>query len=393
VTSDSTGRLAADPITGFWARLAHAWDQRDFRLLLSDQLDRLDAPVIVLRRGVRDRLEAVAPFFTQGHVVSPVVVGDTLFWVAHLYAAAEDFPLSQRYSVGTGNWGYFQHAAVGIVNAETGRVTLLADGAAGQIATAWIRRFPALFASAAALDAQLLAALPPASDGVMIQAVALSDYGSRRDIVGDSVHGPVPDGGDSTIGIGQRALGLLPHPVTGTPVPALTVAMVDASDRVAGLLIALGGRQPTTMWMPAGGAGPRWREVVERLHGAAAQLGTTGSDADLERGRVRAWPVAGRPVYGQASFLVSAERGPSVTGVVALVADTLRTGRSWADALGVPSAGIAGTPIGAPTTPGAADARARALYDAMRGALRRGDWAAFGAAFDSLGATLGRPLR
>jgi uncharacterized membrane protein (UPF0182 family) len=393
VTSDSTGRIAADPIDGFWARLAHAWDQRDFRLLLSDQLDRLDAPVIVLRRGVRDRLDAVAPFFTQGHVVSPVVVADTLFWVSHLYAAAEEFPLSQRYNVGVNVWGYFQHAAIGIVNAETGHVTLLADGAPGQLAAAWIRRFPMLFTPPAALDAQLLASLPPATDGVMLQASALSQYGSRRDIVGDSVRLPIGDGGDSTTAIGQRALGLLPHPATGTPVPAWTMPMVDASDRVTGLLIALGGRQPTTLWMPVGAAGRRWREVIERLHGAAAQLGATGSEADAERGRVRAWPIGGRVAYGQASFLVSAERGPSVTGVVTLVADTLRTGRSWADALGVAPAGVAGRPSTAPGTVAAADARVRALYDAMRAPLRRGDWAAFGAAFDSLGATLGRPLR
>jgi hypothetical protein len=36
-------------------------------------------------------------------------------------------------------------------------------------------------------------------------------------------------------------------------------------------------------------------------------------------------------------------------------------------------------------------ARAESLYDSMRSALRRGDWAAFGSAYETLGRLLGRP--
>jgi hypothetical protein len=39
------------------------------------------------------------------------------------------------------------------------------------------------------------------------------------------------------------------------------------------------------------------------------------------------------------------------------------------------------------------EARVRALHAAMESALARGDLAAFGAAFDSLGRALGRPPR
>jgi len=38
-------------------------------------------------------------------------------------------------------------------------------------------------------------------------------------------------------------------------------------------------------------------------------------------------------------------------------------------------------------------ARATRLYEAMRDAMRRGDWTAFGEAYDALGALLGRAPR
>jgi uncharacterized membrane protein (UPF0182 family) len=72
-------------------------------------------------------------------------------------------------------------------------------------------------------------------------------------------------------------------------------------------------------------------------------------------------------------------------------------GTTIADAL----AGI-GAAVGGPrprTVPGMAmleepvEGAAARLYETMRQAMRRGDWTAFGVAFDSLGRVLGRPPR
>jgi hypothetical protein len=48
---------------------------------------------------------------------------------------------------------------------------------------------------------------------------------------------------------------------------------------------------------------------------------------------------------------------------------------------------------GEPITDETLRARASRLYDAMRDALQRGDWTAFGEAYDALGALLARPPR
>jgi hypothetical protein len=58
-------------------------------------------------------------------------------------------------------------------------------------------------------------------------------------------------------------------------------------------------------------------------------------------------------------------------------------------AVGVASTSSAATP----STPVAFHARVAALYGAMRAAMQRGDWTAFGRAYDDLGRLLGAPPR
>jgi len=70
--------------------------------------------------------------------------------------------------------------------------------------------------------------------------------------------------------------------------------------------------------------------------------------------------------------------------------DTLvTTGRTLAEALGVAAAPPVDT---TPLTPGDFRARVRELYDQMHAALQRGDWVAFGRAYDALGQLLRKPV-
>ncbi|AHG90817.1 protein of unknown function UPF0182 [Gemmatirosa kalamazoonensis] len=395
IINDTTGRVLADPIASFGARLAHAWDERDFRLLFTDALDRLESPVIVRHRDVRERLTEIAPFFSQGHALTPAFARDTVYWLCHLYAASPSFPLSQRYAVGRAAWSYFQHAAIAVVNGESGAVTIVADPSPDRLTETWVRRFPLLFSAPSALPPSLVAALPPPTDGVLLQASAMSQYGTRGDMIPTPVHLPGGDGVDSTLGLAPRALALLPTTTAGERALGWTLPLLDAGDRVSGVLVALGGPSPATLWVPNGRAGPRWGEVVERLRavGPPTADASEGAGRDVARARIRALPIGDGLAYVQPLYVVHGGGQAAAAGVAALVRDTARAAPSIGEALGgdAPRAAIA------PTTPRAAAAtsaeRVRTLYDAMRAALRRGDWAAFGAAFDSLGAALGRPLR
>jgi hypothetical protein len=398
LVDDSTGTVAGDPAASFGGRLAHAWRLRDFRLVFSNDVERLARPEIVLRRDVRTRVGALAPYFAQGNTLSPVLVGDSLFWVLHLYSASNHFPLSQHYGVAGTARSYFRLAAVAAVNAATGRVTFVAAPDPDPIAATWLRRFPRLFTSPGAVPPALAAALPPPVDGVVVQSWVMASYGARRDLnAGDlSLAGGMS--GDSVLGATTRALALLPAaaPVGPPRVLGWTLPLLGPSTRVAGVLVALGGPAPQTRWLAPAASEPRWRDVNDQLRASvdsASAPAPSGADGDVNLGRMRVLPVGGRLVYVLPAYV----RAPDGTGAggrarLAVVA-AAREGRSAAAPdlgalLGVGSA--SGIPVaGPPETRESLQARVRALYASMRESLRRGDWRAFGAAFDSLGAVVG----
>jgi hypothetical protein len=71
--------------------------------------------------------------------------------------------------------------------------------------------------------------------------------------------------------------------------------------------------------------------------------------------------------------------------------DSVFAGRTLADALGVTA--VVDPNAAEPLSDESLRTRASRLYELMRDALRRGDWPAFGEAYDTLGALLARPPR
>lgn len=411
VVSDTTQAVVGDPVDGWGTRVAHAWARRDLRLAFSTTFDRLTAPELVLRRDPRERLRALVPFFTLGEAIYPAVHADSLHWIVHLYAATDAHPLSGHWGVLRRERSYFQHAAVAILNAQSGAVRLVADSAPGALARVWIRRFPGLFESRTPLPPALAGAIPPPADAVLVQAWAFAQFGARgaTSVAPRRLSGGV--GGDSALGIAPRAVTLLPavgvangagdasrapSPSPVAPVSSWTVPLLDAASRVDGTLIALGGATPRTLWLPAHAAFPRWPELVDRMRevtapvleapraareGGARAPGTV--PPGTVRGQLRALPVAGAVVFVQPTYDQSRDVSPTVAAVAVATADSIRAGRSMADALG------GGAPAGEPPVGADRLGRARVLYDAMRQALQRGDWSRFGAVFDSLGSAVG----
>src|SRR5687768_15957814 len=107
------------------SQLAHAWSLENLRSLFADVTQSRTA--IVMRRDLRDRLEALVPFFVQGEAITPVANDGGIVWLVDLYSASPNYPLSRRQQVGNGEYSYFQHAGTAFVDASTGRVTIVAD--------------------------------------------------------------------------------------------------------------------------------------------------------------------------------------------------------------------------------------------------------------------------
>ncbi len=398
VLADSTGRIPGVALDGGLARLALAWSAQNFRLLLGD-LPR-PSPRAIIHRDVRERVRALAPFFAQGRSVEPVLDGDSLYWALDLYAASADYPLSRRVPVGDDEWSYYQHAATALVQAATGRVLLVADSVSDPLARSWITRFPSIFVSWSAVAPSLAARVPPDIDGATIQATVFAHYGSRTE--GSTARQlPPVDGGDS---LARGA----PTPVEFTasagaePRLAWTVPLLDGGDRVAGLIVATGGASRGTLWFPIERppSGLRWHALVDRLAQAGSGISAAdsnrggagnGSDSPLVRGRLRCLPFRDTAACVQTLYEWPRDGAPSIARVLVVMADSVLSGATLAEALHLPPEGRAART--GPLSPAEFRMRVSALYEQMRAAMRRGDWTSFGKAYQELGALLGQPPR
>jgi hypothetical protein len=161
---------------------------------------------------------------------------------------------------------------------------------------------------------------------------------------------------------------------------AWSVGLVDATDRVVGLLEARGGAAPRVEWHRSAPA-QSWNELLAALQHGADSAGFGHQRPFAKRGRVQLIPAAGGIAYVQTFYEWPPDAPPAIAGVVVLQHGQVRTGASVGEALGVTR------PVAATGT-AAIRARVTALYDAMSDAMRRGDWRAFGAAFSQLGRLL-----
>jgi len=379
IVSDSSGQVAAPAIENGVDRLAHAWSLQNLRLLTSGLP--LPAPRIVFHRDVRDRVRTLAPYFVAGSDVIPLVHGDSLLWLIDLYSASGTYPLSQAADIAGDNRSYFHHAATAFVSATSGRVTLVADSILDPVARSWLRRFPAQFRQWDELPPSLIAAVPPASDGAYAQAVALARVGRRVDEPAER-HLPRLNGADTLLAVDADA----PIALSGRqPVLAWVRPLLDDVERVDGVVIALGGAGRRTFWMPLPSSGPRWPAVIDRLERPADSSVIPGSRTVL--GAVRAVPLAGAIAFVQTAYAVRDDGPPSVSRVSVLLADSVRSGRTLADAVG---ASFAADSAATPLSEQGFRARVAKLYSAMRAAMKSGDWVAFGKAYAELGELLGR---
>ncbi|HEX6533815.1 MAG TPA: UPF0182 family protein [Gemmatimonadaceae bacterium] len=375
--TDSTGGIAAPSLASETSRIAYAWSLQNFHLLSSD-LARRGARIFT-HRGIRDRVQQLVPFFEQGSTVSPVIVADSLYWVVHLYSASAYYPLAEHVEFGEGGHSYVRHAGAALVNAHTGRVSFALDPSLDPIAESWRRRFPSLF-SGAPLAPAVAAALPPAVDGARVQATVLARYGLRGEKPRQG-HLPWNAGADSLLRGGAPAFAALDAGALAWMQPVL-----DSTDRLMGLVIGRGGRVPATHWLPLTTPGPRWNTIVDDLRRAIDSTAAVPPDAHLVHGAVRPVPLAHGLALAQSAFLWHPDAPPTLERVGVALDSAVQTGRTLAEAFGI-----------APPAPDtgavhAGDFRARVtvLYGQMRSALSRGDWAAFGRAYEALGRLLAR---
>ena len=379
VVADTAGRLAAPAFETPLQRVALAWDQQNPRLLAAELPS--PRPRIVTSRDALDRLDRLTPFLTRGETVTPVVRGDSLYWVVELFSTASDYPLSERFLAGDLPLHYAQHAGTAVVQAQTGSVMLLPVAKPDPVMRTWMARFPAMFTARDRAPRWMLHGLPPATDWTMIQGAMIGRTGVHGDTLPVGNLARVDDA-DADLAGGPPTFFQLDS--TGTLAWGIPVASLD---RLSGLLVASGGLHPRTTLLPPT-ADHNWTGVLEALQETADAAGFGRALEDSRRGRVQALPGRDGPVFVQSFYQWPADGPPRLAGVAVLAGERRFAGRTVADALGQ-SAEVGGRGL----TTELLRAQAAQYYDAMGAALRAGDWRAYGDAWAALGRLLGRPAR
>ncbi len=383
--ADSLGTIAAPELTSFGTRLAHAWHLQNPRLLVGDLPE--PRPRVVLRRDVRARVHALYPAFLAGNSIRPIVHNDTLYWSVQLYSASDYYPLSEPVDVNGAEVHYLRPAAVAIVNATTGRVWAIRDDIGDPIANSWARRFPQLFVSRSSIAPEFLRKVGPALEGSFVQARAFARFGRRGDVAPPSRLPPVT-GGEDSYGDYAVTLGFDVHRGAlywSTPI-------LDAANFVRGIYIATGGGLHDPVFISAPTMTTRWPVLLERMQrssdvGGAAAL--ANRDSRAIRGPVRTIPHSRGVSFAQTTYTARGDGTQAIARVVVADEDSARAGPSVMSAIGIERASISLPPA----TPEEFRARVESEYRRMRDALARGDWRAFGEAYEALGLLLRTPQR
>lgn len=377
VLSDTGRRIVARSLDSFAGRLAHAWHLQNPALLRG----RESPARILLHRDVRDRIVSLYPFLTPGRRVAPVVWRDSVFWAVHLYSASNWYPLSGPQRLNGEDVRYAQLAGVAVVNGHTGRVTAITSPRAGPMAESWMLRFPELFNDPSAFDMSFLVQLPPATEGSILVAHALAQSGLRGEFEARA-HLPAATG-DSLYAPTDPA----PWLNRATNLVSLVIPLLDPTDELRGVLVAAGGADFRLRWIRSPSAGLKWSRLATDVQAATDTFHSGERATRPLPGPIRVVPTATGLVAIQTQYVVRPDGVPQVLVATLASKDGTRTGKTLIEAAGLPDPVVADVPL----TPEDFRRRVNALYESMREAMRRGDWAGLGAAYEALGRLLRSP--
>jgi len=145
------------PIGGFLRRLAIAFERDDLgKLPFSDDVN--SSSLLLMRRNVRDRVSALAPFLTFDPDPYMVVAPDGhLFWMMDAFTTSETYPDSAPFSVNGETINYMRNSVKAVIDAYNGTTTFYVFDSGDPVIGAWQHVFPSLFKPASQMPSGLRA--------------------------------------------------------------------------------------------------------------------------------------------------------------------------------------------------------------------------------------------
>ena len=143
------------PIGSFLNRIVLAFDRGDLdKLPFSDDV-KPDSRLL-MRRNIRERVSALAPFLTFDQ--DPyIVIGDDgrLSWMLDAYTTSDSYPYSSHYDLDDNSVNYARNSVKVVIDAYNGTTTFYVFDNADPILAAYRRIFPTLFRDASQMPPDL----------------------------------------------------------------------------------------------------------------------------------------------------------------------------------------------------------------------------------------------
>ena len=134
---------------GFIRRMIIALDQSDLaKLPFSDDVNKDSR--LLMRRNIRDRVSALAPFLTYDPDAYAVLGDDgRLSWIMDAYTVSDSYPYSTHYRLNENSINYMRNSVKVVIDAYDGTTTFYVFDPDDPIIAAYRRIFPSLFKDAA----------------------------------------------------------------------------------------------------------------------------------------------------------------------------------------------------------------------------------------------------
>ena len=164
------------PVGGALRRAVIAWELGDTsRLPFAD--DVTPESRVLMRRNIRERVRALAPFLAYDEDPYIVVREDGgLSWIMDAYAISASYPYARHHAFGNARVNYVRNSAKVVVDAYTGAVNFYVFDSEDAVLAAYRSLFPALFRDAASMPADLRAHVRYPEALLKVQAEAYGLY-------------------------------------------------------------------------------------------------------------------------------------------------------------------------------------------------------------------------
>src|SRR5215472_354465 len=143
------------PLGGFLRRILIAINEGDLtKLPFSDDIT--PESRVLMRRNVRDRVTALAPFLTFEPDPYIVLSDDgRLLWMLDAYTTSDNYPYSSHYQLNGDSVNYLRNSVKVVVDAYNGTTTFYVFDPEDPVINAYRQIFPALFKDASSLPVAL----------------------------------------------------------------------------------------------------------------------------------------------------------------------------------------------------------------------------------------------